>query len=106
MKPLELPERINCGEDVTAVDGHVCRHYKVGGAWVDATQAVSQAREKRFTDAELSAEYWRANCNTRIRAYKRDEQGNIIDVPGVGWEYEHQVWRRFATLPSYDQESS
>lgn len=68
------------------------------------TVADIVASEKRFSAAELSAEYWRANGSSRIRAYFYDEDSNIIDIRGYGWEYEHEVLLRFATLPHYDEE--
>ena len=37
-----------------------------------------------------------ANGSSSIRAYKRDEKGNIIDIHGEGWEYEREVMLRFA----------
>jgi hypothetical protein len=54
---------------------------------------------RRFSDAELAAQYWMANGSSSIRAYKRDEKGNIIDIHGEGWEYECEVMLRFAITP-------
>jgi hypothetical protein len=53
---------------------------------------------KRFTDAELAAEAWAAQCNRRVRNYD-----NTRDIPGVTWEWEHMIMARFATLPNYDE---
>lgn len=53
---------------------------------------------KRLTDAELAAEAWAAQCNRRVRNYDPTR-----DIPGVTWEWEHNIMARFATLPHYDE---
>jgi len=73
--------------------------YRVGGAFVPYALV---ATEKRFSDAELAAEMWKANGTSSIRAYQRDSRGNIIDKRGTGWEYEKDVMARFARLPHFD----
>lgn len=40
-----------------------------------------------------------ANGSSSIRAYKRDEKGNIIDIHGEEWEHECEVMLRFAITP-------
>ncbi|WP_427017849.1 hypothetical protein ACQCSX_04340 [Pseudarthrobacter sp. P1] len=67
--------------------------------------ANKAAREKRFTDAELAAESWRAEADWR-NAYR------YAPIPGTGtWspsiyaaDDRNNTMRRFATKPDYDQE--
>ena len=56
------------------------------------------AEMKRFGDVELAAETWAAQCNRRVRNYDPTQ-----DIPGVTWEWEHNIMARFATLPHYDE---
>jgi len=67
--------------------------YYIGGAWAPA---CITAKDKRFTGAELAAEYWRASCHKT----KRPD----IDKTWDQREWEHDILYRFLTLPSYDQE--
>jgi hypothetical protein len=71
--------------------------YRVGASF---TPYAIAAKDKRFTDAELAAEAWAAQCNRRVRNYDPTQ-----DIPGVTWEWEHNIVARFATLPHYDEES-
>lgn len=105
MKSMGEPHRrTRCTDGVPG-----CTHYvdendtSLYPEYLDAWRADRDARDKRLTDTELSAGYWEAKANPRIRAYQRDDSGNIVDVPGTGWEYEHQIWHRFATLPHYTE---
>jgi hypothetical protein len=68
--------------------------YRVGGFY-SPYALVSQ--DKRFTEAELAAEYWRAAGSRRPRVYDKTR-----DIPGVTWEWEHDIMARFATLPHLD----
>lgn len=68
--------------------------YYINGAWAPA--AIT-AVDKRFTDAELAAEAWAAQCNRRVRNYDPRQ-----DIPGVTWEWEHNIMARFATLDHFD----
>lgn len=61
---------------------------------------------RRFTDAELAAEFWRSRAGSQIRVYQRHPDGNIVDEPGTGWEYERDVWSRFVLLPDYDEKET
>lgn len=61
---------------------------------------------KRFSDAELAAEYWKAKHTTHTRVYQTDEDGYIYGPSGVKWEYEHEVLKRFAMRPHYDEGDS
>jgi hypothetical protein len=70
--------------------------YYINGAWAPA--AVT-AVEKRFSDAELAAEAWAAQCNRRVRNYDPTQ-----DIPGVTWEWEHNIMARFATLDHHDED--
>lgn len=72
------------------------------GIQIHSTNAMAIA--KRFSAVELSAEFWRARSSSQIRVYLHDEERNIVDIHGVGWEYEYEVLLRFATLPHYDEE--
>jgi len=69
--------------------------YRVGGFY---SPYALVATEKRFSDAELAAEWWRAKCNRSPRIYDKTR-----DIPGVTWEWEHDIMSRFASLPHYDE---
>ncbi len=76
--------------------------YFIGGAWAPA--AIT-AQDKRFSDAELAAEYWLLSSRrermlgyddgpeseTRKQAHRDRERMNVV--------------QRFATLPHFDQEA-
>lgn len=78
--------------------------YRVGGAF---TPYAVAARDKRFTDAELAAEYQ----NSRLVSYVRHRR--VENYPGDMTLFDHyergleQEWwlERFATLPHYDEET-
>lgn len=100
-KPFELTvfpseqECSCCGPIFTMPDGEVVRAY----------QADNMARQKRLTDAELAAEYWRSR------------EDFVCIVEGIRWESMCDEWRlgegsaidrkftleSFATLPHYDE---
>lgn len=77
MKPLQVFEK---HPDVDA--------YRFGPSF---TPYSIVAVDKRFTDAELMAEYWAANFAAAIMKDWRDESDKA------------QMIERFATLPHYDE---
>jgi len=114
MKTMGEPwQREDCPDGVKSCHGHYttpgAKVYDIGHTdsrnFHYVNEVENLARDKRFTDAELAAEYWRASANPRIRAYQRDEAGNVAGIPGTGWEYEHQIMRRLATRPNYDEDT-
>lgn len=62
--------------------------YRVRGSWQPLAVV---AKEKRFTDAELCAEYW-AHCFDHLDLYG-----------AAGNHPETRVLERFATLPHWDE---
>lgn len=75
-----------------------------GRLFCSEPNAEELAKYKRFTLAELSAEFWRSFATREIRVYKRDPERYIYGKRGETWEYEYAIIQRFATLPSYDEE--
>ena len=61
--------------------------YRVGGSWQPVAVV---ATDKRFTDAELCAEYW-AHCFDHLDLYG-----------AAGNHPETRVLERFASCPHYD----
>lgn len=84
MKPLEL--RIH--EKHPTLDA-----YRFGPSY---TPYAIVAVDKRFTDAELAAEYWQEG---RVLLTKEQSAGERFDRI-VRWAVLH----RFATLPHYDED--
>ena len=66
--------------------------YRVGGFY-SPYALVSQ--DKRFSDAELAAEYWSAQA-----VHERAARGQSC-IAYIA-EAEVEVWTRFATLPHFD----
>ncbi len=65
--------------------------YFIGGAWAPA--AIT-AIDKRFTDAELMAEYWAAHG-----------EANALMTSNPPLRFSRRaILRRFATLPHHDEE--
>jgi len=66
--------------------------YRVGGAYQPyAVVAV----DKRFTDAELAAEYYRAGSGFDEINYDREYKPDMEPI--------RSILHRFATLPHYDE---
>lgn len=68
---------------------------------VTVRAADRMAHAKRFTDAELAAEYWRAACIDETFMAAEDvfsaEYDRALELT--------MTVRRFATLPQYDKET-
>ena len=89
-------------------------------AWDDArwkyTESIVVGRDKRLTDAECAAEYWRATSVLALALYAPAEVLGV-DTPPDGhmysWERpdaeplnrEHDTWDRFVTRPHALEES-
>jgi len=75
--------------------------YRVGGFY-SPYALVSQ--DKRFSDAELAAEYWRKNGD-----FESCAEGYSVANDGYSYEWEHveaarlSIIRRFATIPHFDE---
>jgi hypothetical protein len=69
--------------------------YRVGGSF---TPYAIVATEKRFTDAELAAEYWSAAEEATSRYFRAMDADEAQRIEGA--------ILRFATLPHYDEEPS
>jgi hypothetical protein len=73
--------------------------YKIGGAY---EPYAIVATEKRFTDAELAAEYWLLSSRAeRMNAYD-DGPGSETRKMALLDRERMNIIHRFSTLPSYD----
>lgn len=90
-KPLELIVYSTW----TAVDGTVhCSAFQHEGFPIAVDMVV---REKRLTDVELAAEYWRANAVGWMHEDAGMSAASDLDAA------EAATWHKFATLPHYDE---
>ena len=62
--------------------------------------ADNMSQQKRLTEAELAAEYWRANA----LGWMHEDAGEFTRAEQHSTE--SSIFRRFATLPHYDEEQS
>ncbi|MDQ5860672.1 MAG: hypothetical protein M3536_00215 [Actinomycetota bacterium] len=103
---VEVALGVNEGADgaLTAYPKHPAADdvYYITGAW--APSCIT-AKEKRFTDAELAAEYWR-------KAGEFDACAEGYSTGGDGYNFESEeieserttTLYRFHSLPHYDEE--
>lgn len=78
--------------------------YRIGGAF---TPYAVVAKDKRFTDAELAAEYWRARARLERLAF--DELSSGDEYGDEAWTliaHPANTFLRFATLPHYDEQET
>ena len=78
--------------------------YYIDGAWAPA--AIT-ATDKRFTDAELTAEYWALNYF--LAGAQFNEVSSGAPYSETFWERNYEksnALYRFAALPHYDEEAS
>lgn len=68
--------------------------YRIGGAF---TPHAIVAVDKRFTDAELAAEYHRAGDDMAETHYDRESKPDMEPIP--------RILHRFATLPHFDEDA-
>ena len=96
MKPLEL----TVFEKEPGLYGREDTYNSPDGFWAYPESHVDgYAAEKRFTDAELAAEYWEHRYGNEVAS------GWASDYSIIKQSRERlEVIGRFATLPHYDQE--
>ena len=105
----------------TEAPPHPGRSPKISVGWLDAkrawddarwkyTESIVVGRDKRLTDAECAAEYWRATSVLALALYAPAEVLGV-DTPSDGhmysWERpdseslnrEHDTWQRFMDSP-------
>jgi len=78
--------------------------YRVGGSF---TPYAIVAKDKRFTDAELAAEFQFSRLSSRVRFARTQNYPTdmtLFDHYEKGL-YEEWTLERFATLPHYDEET-
>ena len=84
------------------------RYHSPDGLWAYPTSHVDgYAAEKRFTDAELAAEYHAADVHFQRSIWQEMARGE--DWPDAEWErIAHPVnaLHRFAALPHYDEQEA
>jgi len=75
--------------------------YRVGHAY---TPYAILATEKRFTDAELAAEWWRQDSFFKTASRRTENYpGEKVLIAAREREFDRlQVMERFATLPHFD----
>lgn len=74
--------------------------YRVGGFY---SPYALVSRDKRFTDAELAAEYFAAESNFNRQRFNEMSAGDFWD--DAEWKRicrPMNIFRRFATLPHFD----
>lgn len=96
-KPLVLiaPTPAECGERCNCL-----AYYFPDRGFLLTQKAEEMARAKRFTDAELAAEYWKA-ATIDTTYWGADDEGSPDGARAVEQTI---TLRRFATLPHYDEE--
>ena len=97
-KPLELTV-YPPAECICELRGEYATGYNYACDVVDHGWMRAAVNSKRFTDAELAAEHHSANAKawrlTAFRSYDSDELKRL--------EHEFATFRRFASLPHYDE---
>lgn len=82
--------------------------YYINGAWAPA---CITAQDKRFTDAELAAEYWRHDGDTSavyegLRVETWGGEAGTGDAAEKVMKHRLETLEQLATIPHHDQETA